>query len=434
MRFPRRLRTRPVLALLQGLTGKPVVEGPPPPPASSSSLYLVVDMTGSQVDATASRHHWECPAFLIAVEAFVESWAKWSAFVRLWTQWRTRHDDDPEDGADGGQAMPRPPNGPRGPLPPPVGADSRGQVRPSGGGRSGPATPWWSVDSRLSARAVRQHRLEGHPCSPSSWERRRLPQSWPAAAERAPAQERRLVAWALTVAIACVELSWWHRALWQVELAAATATERLELLVLTRPVAIRGSRELREPWRANALAAERVRTQRMRQHTAMDAPVQLPAVSASADHGDGRGFADADTAAECADFALEGLRRLGRTGAGSRVPGAHFPTAGVANNLRRRRWHRALRWFAGSRLHAWTTRRLLLRAPAESRGAIPAQQDGGLPATRSLSLTGSHLKADDHHLTRHWEGSESGICQIERRQDEGAGPHRGGGDVSQRAA
>lgn len=83
------------------------------PAGSATPLTGAIDVSASMLS-----RNWEHPAFLLEVESFVASWARWSVFVNLWTRWRKGDGDDPEDQADGGQSMPRPPNGPRGPLSP----------------------------------------------------------------------------------------------------------------------------------------------------------------------------------------------------------------------------------------------------------------------------------------------------------------------------
>jgi len=65
----------------------------------------------ASADEPRGGRNWEHPGFLLAVESFVASWAPWSAFVALWSLWRTRGDEGPDD-LDGGQPV-RDPDGPK---------------------------------------------------------------------------------------------------------------------------------------------------------------------------------------------------------------------------------------------------------------------------------------------------------------------------------
>ena len=94
----------------------------------------------ASAEAPTAGRNWEYPGFLLVVESFVASWAPWSAFVALWSQWRTRDGEGPDD-LDGGQPV----RDPDGPKPAPLeGSDlSAGcartdgdAVRPVSGGRA----------------------------------------------------------------------------------------------------------------------------------------------------------------------------------------------------------------------------------------------------------------------------------------------------------
>jgi hypothetical protein len=105
VRFPRYLLERfPRRSQTSGVAG--AAASSPPSPAA---LAFVTDRTGS------TGRNWEHADDLQEIELFVASWAGWGDFVALWSQWRTRDDEGPEE-AGGGQPV-RLPNGPKtGPL------------------------------------------------------------------------------------------------------------------------------------------------------------------------------------------------------------------------------------------------------------------------------------------------------------------------------
>jgi hypothetical protein len=105
VRFPRSL-----LRLLQQQSRSSsgaVADTAPPPPTGARALAS--DQTGS------AGRNWEYADSLTAIESYVRSWAGSSEFIALWSEWRTRTDEGPEE-AGGGHSVRRPIGPKTGPL------------------------------------------------------------------------------------------------------------------------------------------------------------------------------------------------------------------------------------------------------------------------------------------------------------------------------
>jgi hypothetical protein len=79
------------------------------PPRPTEPATDVVDQTGS------TGRNWEHADSLRAIESYLRSWAHSSEFIALWSEWRTRTDEGPEE-AGGGHAVRRPIDPKTGPL------------------------------------------------------------------------------------------------------------------------------------------------------------------------------------------------------------------------------------------------------------------------------------------------------------------------------